>query len=380
MPEPKKIASKAFIGTRLPAIDAMRGIVMVLMALDHASHAFNEGRYTRDSFLWYPAGSAIPAFQFLTRWVTHLCAPTFLFLAGLVLAISVARRQSRGAPESSIDADIIKRGIFILMLDPLWMSFGFGEGIVLQVLYSIGASLCIMALLRKLGMRSLLAICLVILFFSEGFAGLAIWAGGGQKSGPIGTLFFTGGHVNSVVFVLYPVIPWLAYMILGWLFGKHMLGKDEFSPAHFFMMAGVIFITVFLIARGFNQYGNMLLYRYGNSIIQWLHVSKYPPSLTFSALELGLMFLILSFLFSLYRMRNAAPSNPLHVFGRTPLFFYVLHVHLLSASAWLLKMHRTGGLTETFLATLAVLLVLYPLCRWYANFKQTRPNSLLRYL
>ena len=66
MSEPKKIASKAFIGTRLPAIDAMRGIVMVLMALDHASHAFNEGRYTEDSFLWYPAGSAIPAFQFPT--------------------------------------------------------------------------------------------------------------------------------------------------------------------------------------------------------------------------------------------------------------------------------------------------------------------------
>ena len=124
----------------------------------------------------------------------------------------------------------------------------------------------------------------------------------------------------------------------------------------------------------------MLLYRYDNSIIQWLHVSKYPPSLTFSALELGLMFLILSFLFSWYRVRNAAPSNPLHVFGHTPLFFYVLHVHLLSASAWLLKIHRTGGLTETFLATLAVLVVLYPLCRWYANFKQARPNSRLRYL
>lgn len=371
---------QAFRGTRFPAIDAMRGLVMVLMALDHASHAFNAGRYTRDSFLWYPAGSAIPVFQFLARWVTHLCAPTFLFLAGFVLALSVSRRQGRGDADRSIDGDIIKRGIFILMLDPLWMSFAFGEGIVLQVLYSIGAGLCLMVLLRRLGIRSLSVMCLGIFLFSEGFAGLALWAGGGENPGLIGALLFTGGPVKGGVFVLYPVVPWLAYMLLGWVCAKQMLGGDGFNPRRFFFLAGVISLIVFIVARGFNQYGNMLLYRYDNSIIQWLHVSKYPPSLTFSALELGLMFLILAFLFSWYRKRNAAPSNPLHVFGRTPLFFYVLHVHLLSAGAWLLHMHQAGGLTETFIAAFAVLLVLYPLCRWYANVKQAHPDSLLRYL
>ena len=90
MSEDKHTLPKTFAGTRLPAIDAMRGIVMVLMAMDHASHVFNAGRYVRDSFIWYRAGSEIPAAQFLTRWVTHLCAPTFLFLAGLVLALSVS--------------------------------------------------------------------------------------------------------------------------------------------------------------------------------------------------------------------------------------------------------------------------------------------------
>ena len=126
MPGPQHTDSPDFTGTRLPAIDAMRGIVMVLMAMDHASHVFNAGRYARDSSIWYPPGSEIPAAQFLTRWVTHLCAPTFLFLAGFVLALSVAKRQARGDPERTIDGDMIKRGIFILLLDPLWMSFGFG--------------------------------------------------------------------------------------------------------------------------------------------------------------------------------------------------------------------------------------------------------------
>ncbi len=124
----------------------------------------------------------------------------------------------------------------------------------------------------------------------------------------------------------------------------------------------------------------MWLLRYDNSILQWLHVSKYPPSLSFAALELGFMFLILAFLFAWYRNRNASATNPLQVFGRTPLFFYIIHLHLLAAAAWLLNMQKTGGLAEAYLATVVALLVLYPLCLWYGNFKRARPQSLLRYL
>ena len=379
MPGPQHTGSPVFTGTRLPAIDTMRGIVMVLMAMDHASHVFNAGRYARDSFSWYPAGSEIPAAQFITRWVTHLCAPTFLFLAGLVLALSVAKRQARGDPERTIDADIIKRGIFILLLDPLWMSFGFGEGIVLQVLYAIGVSLCCMVLLRRLGMRSLFFMGLGLLFFGE-LAGLAVWAGDGQRPGLLGAFLITGGAVTKGIYVLYPVIPWLAYMILGWVCGKQMLGQDALNPVRFFAIAGVVSLIVFFMVRGFNKYGNMLLYRYDNSLLQWLHVSKYPPSLTFSALEMGLMFLILAFLFAGYRNRNASAANPLQVFGRTPLFFYIIHVHLLAAAAWVLNLHRAFGLMETYTATVVALMVLYPLCRWYGRLKQTRSKSLLRYL
>ena len=92
------------------------------------------------------------------------------------------------------------------------------------------------------------------------------------------------------------------------------------------------------------------------------------------------MFLILALLFAWYRSRNPSAYNPLLVFGRTPLFFYLIHVHLLAAGAWMLHMHQTGGLPAAGIAAASVLLVLYPLCRWYGRVKKTHPNSLLRFL
>ena len=372
--------SKGYTGSRLPAIDAMRGIVMVLMALDHASFGFNAGRYAKDSFRWYPAGSEIPPIQFLIRWVTHLCAPTFLFLAGFALAIHIARRQSRGHSEGSINSDIIKRGLFIMMLDPLWMRFGFGGGIVLQVLFCIGASFCVMALLRGLGIGTLMIVCLGILFLGEAISHLSLWDDNGELVQLIGRLLFSGGMIKGKVYVLYPAIPWLGYMLLGWICGKYIIDKGALSPPQLFLIAGIVSLLVFFVVRGFNQYGNMLLYRYDNSIIQWLHVSKYPPSLTFSGLELGLMFLILAALFRVCRKRKKASINPLYVFGRTPLFFYILHVHMLTLTARQLGLYRSAGLTETAIATLTVLVILYPLCRWYFKAKRKKPGSLLRYL
>jgi len=137
---------------------------------------------------------------------------------------------------------------------------------------------------------------------------------------------------------------------------------------------------VFLVVRSANGYGNMRLYRYGNDLLQWLHVSKYPPSLSFAALTLALMFLLLAGLTVWFRGHPPRAAGPLTVFGRTPLFFYLLHVHLLTAAAHLLGLHRAGGLPAALAAAAAALVVLYPLCRWFGRLKQARPASLLRYL
>ena len=365
---------------RLPAIDVMRGIVIVLMAIDHAAHMFNAGHYVTDSFVLYQAGTPIPSVQFLTRWITHLCAPTFIFLAGWALALSVAGRPETPASDRSTDQYLLKRGLFILLLDPLWMSFAFGPSIVFQVLYAIGGSLICMIWLRRLSLTTLLTIGLGLMLFGEGLAGLVIWLAGGSKAGLIGAFLVTGGKIGPSVYVLYPLLPWLAYMILGWCCGHLVLTDRIDKPVTLFARSGAYALLAFIFIRGFNRYGNMLLYRENGSILQWLHVSKYPPSLSFALLELGLLFVCLSLLFIRYRNSTGSDKSPLRVFGQTALFFYVLHVHLLALAAWLLGLRKAGGLTETWIATVAVLLVLYPLCLGYRRIKRKGRYPLLRYL
>ena len=365
---------------RLPALDALRGIVIVLMAMDHASFAFNAGKYATDSAAFYKAGSPIPEIQFLIRWSTHICAPTFLFLAGFALCLSITRRLSRGATEREVGRYLFTRGLIILLLDPLWMSFGFGYGVLLQVLYAIGASMMAMVFLRRWNAKLLLSLSLGYMVFSEALAGLVLWIAGGERPGLVGAFLVTGGRITDGVFVLYPMLPWLAYMVLGWSLGTMHVENRITRPVRFYVFAGLVFLMLFVLIRGINGYGNMTLYRYGTSLVQWLHVSKYPPSLTFSLLELGLMFLLLAGLTRFYEHRIPSSWNPFIVFGQTPLFFYILHVHLLTLTARLTGLYKSGGLIETGLATVLVMAVLYPLCIQFRRLKRTYPNSLMTYV
>lgn len=367
---------------RNPAVDAMRGMVMVLMTVDHASYAFNAQRYVTDSKMMYASGSAIPATQFLVRWMTHICAPTFIFLAGLVLAYSIARKTSVGMADKRVDTDLILRGLFIITLDPLWMSLGFGGRSVFQVLYAIGGGFCCLVLLRRLGLHSVLGIGLALMIGGEALAGVAIWLGHGEQAGIVGVFFATGGRLGNWGFVLYPLFPWLAYMILGYGWGRLMMSGAIKRPVRWFFMGGLVLLLLFVLVRGVNGYGNMLLYREDLSLLQWLHVSKYPPSLSFGLLTLGGMGIFLALFYRIYGTgkQPVCKADPLMVFGRVPLFFYLLHVHLLSGGAILLGEWKKGGLTEVLIATVVVLAVLYPLCQWYAGFKKNHPTGVFRFL
>jgi uncharacterized membrane protein len=202
----------------------------------------------------------------------------------------------------------------------------------------------------------------------------------------IGILFVHGGVIPKLI-VAYPVFPWLAMMMLGFAFGKKLMSirnsqSPRWSPEKILLIGGTVSLLVFGIIRGLNSYGNMLLLRENNSLIQWLHVSKYPPSLSFTALELGLMGIILSLLFRL-QARARKPIrlwNPILVFGQTALFFYILHIPLLELSARLLNMHMALGLGTTYIATLAALILLYPCCLWYRQYKTAHPSGWPRYL
>jgi len=364
---------------RLPPLDWLRGIVMVLMALDHASGVFNAGRLMTDGVVLYHPGTALPAAQFLTRWVTHLCAPTFVFLAGAALALSIERRRARGASAAALDRFIVTRGLLIAALDPLWMSWVFAPGqVLLQVLYAIGGSLVAMALLRRLGDRSLVGLALLLMVGGEALTGLGLLATGGEPALPL-ALVLTGGQLGRLI-VAYPLLPWLAMMMLGWSFGRVLARSDR--PEGLLAAGGAAALVLFALVRGLNGYGNMRLLREDGSLVQWLHVSKYPPSLAYTALELGLMALCLAALFSLGRRVPAAARwlRPLLVLGQTALFFYLLHVHVLTLAAWALGASHHGGLAVTYAAGAGIVLLLYPLCARYRRYKLAHPDGWARFI
>jgi uncharacterized membrane protein len=361
---------------RLLAIDWLRGLVMVLMTLDHASDAFNAGRLFTDSVAL--DRQPLPVADFLTRWVTHICAPTFVFLAGTSLALSIERRTRAGERPGDIDRHIILRGLIIAALE-LWMSLVFGQGqlLVLQVLYALGLGMVCMAFLRRLPTPGLLAFALLGWLLSEPLAGWAFSLPGNAAIVP--KLLFGFGRLGDHAVVGYALFPWLCTMALGFCFGRWLLGQPSEGlgrrAAGLLLPWGLGLLALYLVLRGLNGLGNMGLFRHDNSLVQWLHVSKYPPSLAYWGLELGLAALLLALAF---RARLAWP--PVVLLGQTALFYYLLHAHLLMVGAMLLGMHKTAGLLATYLSAAAVVVLLLPLCSWYRGYKRAHPRGWPQYI
>lgn len=370
---------------RFPAIDVMRGLVMVLMTIDHASETFNRDRVFTDSVMFWKPGSGLPVAQFLTRWMTHLCAPTFVMLAGVSLAIAVENRRAKGDSARSIDRYILVRGALIVAFELLWMSPVMLEPgrILLQVLYAIGGSLMCMALLRRLSDRALASLGFAIVLLGELGVG-ALSALHVDKTIPAAMLLVAGFFYQGRFIAAYPLVPWLGIMMLGWVLGRRLLvwraaRVDAARAPKVLATFGVVALATFLVVRGIDGYGNMLLHRDDGSLVQWLHVSKYPPSITFSALELGIASLLLAALFVITQKRPEA-GGPLRVFGQVALFYYLLHIHLMHLAAWVLGVRDKLGLVSCYVGALATLAVLYPVCRAYRSYKASHPTSLARFV
>ena len=353
---------------------------MVLMALDHASIFYNPGRLALDSATTYTAGVPLPPEQFLTRWLTHLCAPTFVFLAGTVLALSIHQRVARTDPPQHIDRDLLIRGAAVASFDLVFAPLIGGKW-VLQVMFAIGASMVLMVALRRVCDAWLLLLALGWFLGGEWLA-TCIWDPS-QRDPPVGLAVLMTVYYSPHLVILYPVLPWLAVMLSGWVFGRY-LSKKGASPQNYpvtlLALLGVVLLWTYIVVRAANGYGNMGLFRNDEGWVQWLHVSKYPPSLSFVTIELGLMALICVVLMVLERYIKPSRNNLLVVFGQTPLFFYFLHFSLLALSKGTLGVGSAGGLAWAYGAAGIVLTVLYPFCRWYRNYKFANPQSLTRYL
>lgn len=369
------------ISQRVATIDWMRGLVMVLMTIDHASMAFDAHHLDHDSAMYPDASTmALPGAEFFPRWLAHLCAVSFVFLMGTSLALSVERRVAKGSNSWEIDRSILTRGAIIALFDLTLISLGSGRW-TFGVLMAIGVSMMCMALLRRLPTWGLLMMALGWIGLGEIATGW-FWTPPGNSS--MLAAFMVANYSGPTIIFKYPVLPWLAITILGWVFGRHLIrfaaGQSNVSGKNVLWICGAAGLLIFAIVRGINGYGNMFLHRADNSWQQWLHVSKYPPSLAYYSLELGILFLCLALLRTIEVRIGVRENGVFYVFGQTAMFFYLLHRLAFETPATYFGLRGFDGLTATYGAAAAMLVLLYPMCRWYRTVKAAHPQSLLRYL
>jgi uncharacterized membrane protein len=235
--------------------------------------------------------------------------------------------------------------------------------------------------LRRLPWQALLALGVAWFAVGEAITGV-FWHPPGSAS-PLVALTVATDSGGPVV-IKYAVVPWLAMMAMGWAFGQHVsryaAGRARFSTESVLWVGGVLLLVVFAVVRWNAGYGDMYLHRADNSWQQWLHVSKYPPSLTYAALELGLLWIILAWLMRIEPKIGVRPNGVFLVFGQTAMFFYLAHRMVLEIPATYFGLRGVGDLSTTYIVAVAMLVWLYPACRWYRTFKAAHPTSFLKYL
>lgn len=376
---------------RIQGVDLLRGLVIVLMALDHVRDF-----YSPTSFRPEDLSQASPEL-FLTRWITHYCAPTFVLLAGVSAWL---HRESRGIAKGEFARFLVTRGLWLIALEllivnPSWDLDLFGFTF-LQVIWAIGCGMIVLAALIQ-GPRWLpLAFGLVVVL-GHNLLDPIVPADLGSAA-PLWTLLHDPGMTWGGLFSAYPLLPWLGVIALGYGLAPWLVGERRVERG--IVIAGVAMIASFVALRLGNIYGNEADWVADPRGALWsalaaLNVQKYPPSLQFLLMTLGPA-LIGLVVFEHVRGRWL---EPLGVFGRAPLFFYLVHVPLISLTAWIWATLAYGrridlyageagfppgyepNLLRAYIAWIAIVALIYPLCVAYDRYKRAHPeNRWLRYL
>lgn len=362
---------------RLPPIDALRGLLMVLMALDHASLLI-AGAHPSAEIWSAPLPRYAGALPFLTRLVTHLAAPGFALLLGVSLALFTDARQRRGWGRATLTRYLMLRGLLLIGLqllveNPAWQ---LGQPyqplpIYLGVLYALGGALIASTGLVWLPAPAQLALGLAAI----GVTLLAVPPGLDPIALSLPRALLLTPGVSGPLAVRYPLLPWLGVVCFGLAYGRWLLRRraQAYRAAAWLGLAG---LAGFVAVRLWGGFGNIRMLETPDWI-GFLNVVKYPPSLPFLLLTLGMNLLLLA-LFS--RVWGQGWARPLLVLGRRPLIFYVAHLYLYGALGLLLAPGGVGLLRmyPLWLFGLAPLLLL---CRWFGTFQRRRPpESLWRLL
>ena len=373
---------------RIVALDIVRGAVMVLMAIDHVR-----------VFAGVPAGGPTPG-VFFTRWVTHFCAPAFVFLAGTAAFLYGQRVGSK----ATLTRFLVTRGAWLVLLELTLLrlawtfNFDYAHYLLAGVIWMLGWCMILLALLIQLPVPVLTAIGAALV----GLHNLIDFAPGlqeaAQKSGLawLWKFLYFGGEVGPFA-VLYVIVPWIGVMALGYGFGS-LFQLDPGRRRKLFFAIGGGAIALFLVLRGLNLYGDPNPWS-ASQPLSFLRTNKYPASLQFLLMTLGPTIAVLPLL----ERARGWWADTLAVFGRVPFFYYVLHIpliHLLAllvatvrspaAIPWLFENHPMWmpeappgyrwSLPLLYLVFAVAIALLYFPCRWFAQLKARRSDKWLSYL
>ena len=379
-PKPHNSA-KLIPANRLLAVDALRGFIIIFMALDHANHFIAQKHSTGE--YW---GGAYPIYAamtpFLTRFVTHFCAPGFFFLMGMGMTLFTLSRQKRGWSRGKIIRHFLLRGALLIALQLLvvnraWELSAGGWEIewYFGVLYALGGVMIICSALLCLKPHYLVGISLFLLIGTELLVpDPSAWT----ESFPlIQNLFFFSGGDYPTTWVNYPILAWLELAVFGLAFGQ-WLAQDQKKTFRLAAGLGAVFLVAFVFLRALDGFGNLRLLP-GDGWMNFFNPVKYPPSITFTLLTLGVNLLLLR-LFAWVEAWHSSLLRPLLVFGRTPLLFYILHLFLYAILGRILT-PQGASIALMLPFWILGLIILFPLCQWYAGFKVKQPDqSVLRFL
>lgn len=401
------------LNSRLASIDFLRGLVMVIMLLDHVREYIHADA-TRFSPTDLTKTSVV---LFLTRWVTHFCAPAFVFLAGTSIYLRVARGKSR----REMSKYLVKRGAWLVLLEFTLVRFGiffnvdYGFLGLAQVIWVIGVSMIVLAALVHLSMRIVGISGVLMILLHNLLDGIRVPPATAMAGTPPPgawqklwlTLhqpgFFPLFENNSIVFIAYPLVPWIGVMAAGYWLGVVYTWDAERRRRWLLRLGGALLI-LFTVIRATNPYGDPQVWqvqpRAAFTVLSFINVTKYPPSLLFLLLTLGVSLLILAWADG--RRNDDRLSRMLITFGRVPLFYYLLQwivahglavvlTYLAGKSTGYLFLNFPASATEAppdagfplwvvYAAWLGGVLLLYPLCRWYGRIKERRRTFPFNYI
>ena len=381
-------------GKRLTSIDMLRGLVIVIMALDHVRDML--GAPAVRPMEWADADASL----FFTRWITHLCAPTFVLLAGTSAFLYGASGRTNG----DISRFLLTRGIWLVFVELTLVGFGWNFNLgpmyapVLQVIWVLGVSMITLAGFIWLP-RWLIAFIAIAMIAGhnllDGIQPATEQASIAWRLLHIRGLLTIGG--TPLVYVIYPLIPWIGVMALGYVVGPYFVGSRHRRPRNL-VLTGLVMTVTFVLLRYWNIYGDANLWQVQGSteatIVDFLNATKYPPSLLYLLMTLGPATMLLG----LFERRTGVLGDALVTIGRVPFFFYVAHLYVIHLIALVLGLFQGIPISQTAVAFvfypqdfgvslplvygfwIFVVLVFYPACRWFAGVKARRRDWWLSYL